>query len=80
MSSAVNRLAMANYYRLSGYWYPFRAVENTFRPGTAFEQIWRRYTFDRHLRLLVMDALERIEITLRTQFAYHHAHSHGPFA
>ena len=75
-----NRLAMANYYRLSGYWYPFRSSENTFRQGTAFEHIWRRYTFDRHLRLLVMDALERVEITLRTQFAYHHAHSHGPFA
>lgn len=27
-----------------------------------------------------MDALERIEITLRTQFAYHHSHGHGPFA
>jgi abortive infection bacteriophage resistance protein len=75
-----NRLVMANYYRLSGYWYPFRTEESTFRPGTCFEQIWKRYTFDRHLRLLVMDALERIEITLRTQFAYHHAHSHGPFA
>jgi abortive infection bacteriophage resistance protein len=75
-----NRLAMANYYRLSGYWHPFRTKENTFRPRTGFEQIWRRYTFDRHLRLLVMDALERIEITLRTQFAYYHAHSHGPFA
>lgn len=75
-----NSLAMANYYRLSGYWYPFQTAQDCFQPGTAFEQIWRRYTFDRHLRLLVMDALERIEITLRTQFAYHHAHSHGPFA
>lgn len=75
-----NRLAMANYYRLSGYWYPFKTGENQFRTGTSFETVWRRYTFDRHLRLLVMDALERIEITLRTQFAYHHSHDHGPFA
>ena len=75
-----NRLAMANYYRLSGYWFPFRTSEDQFRPGTCFETVWRRYTFDRHLRLLVMDALERIEITLRTQLAYHHAHGHGPFA
>ena len=42
-----DRLAMANYYRLSGYWYPFRAEEDTFREGTCFEAIWRRYTFDR---------------------------------
>jgi abortive infection bacteriophage resistance protein len=75
-----NRLAMANYYRLSGYWFPFRTKGDQFHSGTCFETVWRRYTFDRHLRLLVMDALERIEITLRTQLAYHHAHGHGPFA
>jgi abortive infection bacteriophage resistance protein len=36
--------------------------------------VWRR------LRLLVMDAVERIEVAVRTQLAYHHAHNHGAFA
>lgn len=73
------RLSGVNYYRLSGYLYPFRNPDDTYKPGTTFEAIWQRYVFDRHLRLMVIDALERIEIAVRSQLAYHHAHHHGPF-
>jgi abortive infection bacteriophage resistance protein len=80
-------LSMTNYYRLSAYWFTFRREDATrtiryddFLPGTTFEVIWDRYRFDRRLRLLVMDAIERIEITLRTALSYWHAHEHGPFA
>lgn len=78
----IERLRTVNYYRLSGYWFPFRDLPGeTFRPGTAFDVVWDRYAFDRQLRLLVMDALERIEVAIRTQLAYHHAHhSKNPFA
>ncbi len=74
------RLATVNYYRLSGYWYPFRNPDDTFKEGTTFDKVWRRYAFDRRLRLLVMDAIERFEVAIRTQFAHHHAIHHGPFA
>jgi abortive infection bacteriophage resistance protein len=74
------RLASVNYYRLSGYWYPFRTPDDdSFGPNTTFDTVWTRYVFDRRLRLLVMDAVERIEIAVRTQLSYHHAHNHGPF-
>lgn len=84
-SKMIERLKVVNYYRLSGYWYPFRLHDPTnpknrldeFEEDTCFEVIWKRYVFDRHLRLLVMDALERIEIALRTQMSYHHAHKYG---
>jgi abortive infection bacteriophage resistance protein len=75
-----SRLASVNYYRLSGYWYPFRNPDDTFRPGTSFERVWERYVFDRRLRLLVMDAIERIEVAVRSFLAYRHAHHHGAFA
>ena len=68
------QLAAVNYYRLSGYWYPFRNPDDTFKPGTTFEMVWQRYAFDRRLRLLVMDAIERLEVAIRSQLAYHHAH------
>jgi abortive infection bacteriophage resistance protein len=78
----VSRLAVVNYYRLSGYWYTFRKLpEQAFQSGTTFEKVWTRYAFDRRLRLVVMDAVERVEIAFRTQLAYHHAHKYGsPFA
>ena len=76
----IQKLQAVNYYRLSGYLYPFRQADDTFRPGTTLEIVWSRYTFDRQLRLLMMDAIERVEVAVRTQLAYHFAHTYGPFA
>lgn len=75
----VQRLQSVSYYRLSGYWFPFRQEDNLFKPGVAFETIWERYIFDRRLRILVMDAIERIEVAIRSRIAHHHAFSHGAF-
>lgn len=74
------QLTAVNYYRLSGYWYTFRKPDDSFKPGTSFDQVWTTYVFDRRLRLLMMDAIERIEIAVRSLMAYHHAHEHGAFA
>jgi len=86
-TAIVRALQSTNYYRLSGYWYPFRIVDpddkskrlDEFRDNTIFDAIWDRYIFDRELRLLVLDAIERIEVATRSQLMYHHAHAHGPF-
>lgn len=75
----IARLSSVSYYRLTGYWFPFRGGKNQFRNGTTFAEVWSRYVFDRHLRLLAMDAIERIEIAVRTQLSFHHSHTHGPF-
>jgi abortive infection bacteriophage resistance protein len=84
-NSLINCLRIVNYYRLSAYWYTFKKIDpNTgnecFKPGTTFEMIWRRYTFDRELRLLIMNAIEHVEIAiLRTQMVEHFTRIHGPF-
>lgn len=75
----INHLRFVNYYRLSGYLFPFRKKDDHFRPGTTLDVVWRRYTFDRRLRVLVLDAIERVEVALRTQIVYEHAHRYGPF-
>jgi abortive infection bacteriophage resistance protein len=77
----IDRLKAVSYYRLSGYLYPFRNPDNTsFRPGTTLEKVWQRYTFDRQLRLLVIDAIERVEVSVRTRLIYDFTRKHGPFA
>lgn len=55
------RLKSVNYYRIAGYLYPFRMSDGKFKPGTTFEMVWRRYTFDRRLRFLLLDAIERVK-------------------
>lgn len=70
------------YYRLAAYWLPFEAdhATHTFKPGARFVDVLNHYTFDRELRLLVLDAIERIEVSVRSNWAYEMAHRHGPHA
>ncbi len=75
----IHRLKVVNYYRLSGYLYPLRQPDDTYLPGTTLEMIWRRYNFDRRLRILLLDAIERIEVAVRTRLVYHFVQAHGPF-
>lgn len=77
---AISILQKISYYRLSAYFLPYQSVKDTFNPGTTFKQIIDTYSFDRELRLLVFDCIERIEIAIRTQIiyqmAYHYNDSH----
>lgn len=70
----VNRLSAVNYYRLSGYLYPFRQADHSFQAGTTLDSVWDRYVFDRRLRVLILDAIERIEVAVRTQLIYELVH------
>lgn len=76
-AQALHYLSHINYYRLAGYLLPFEVDHalHLLRPGTTFNTLLQLYSFDRELRLLVLDALERIEISLRTSWAYHVAHT-----
>lgn len=71
-----------NYYRLGAYWLPFESDHATheFHPGTRFEDVLDLYVFDRELRLLVLDAIERLEVSARSQWAYQMAQRHGAHA
>lgn len=81
-AEAVFYLQHLNYYRLGAYWLPFEADHAThrFRAGTRFDEVLNLYVFDRELRLLVLDAIERVEVSVRSQWAYQLAHQHGPHA
>jgi len=76
-------LEAVNYYRLSAYWYTFRIPndpDDRLMPGTSLDVVWKRYVFDRQLRLLVIvDAIERVEIAVRTQIVNRHVLAFGPF-
>lgn len=67
---AIDYLQEISYYRLSAYFLPYQKTKNTFNPNTNFKQIIDTYSFDRELRLLVFDCIERIEVAIRTQMVY----------
>jgi abortive infection bacteriophage resistance protein len=68
-----------SYYRIKGYWWDMQTdfKLHTLKPDTWFEDIINRYNFDRQLRLILFDAIERIEIALRTKMIYHLSVSYG---
>jgi len=78
-ATAPHFLGNISYYRLKGYWWDMQAdhTQHTFKPNTYFEDVLLRYDFDRHLRLILFDAIERIEIALRTKMIYHLSLSYG---
>ncbi len=75
------------YYRLSAYCLPFEHAaaaglprDHQFKPGTRFDDMLALYVFDRKLRLVVMEAIERVEVAVRTGWAHELAIRHGPHA
>lgn len=60
-------LVTISLYRLKGFGMPFcHPRTHAFFPNTDFDDMRSLYVFDRKLRLLVIDALERIEIAVRS--------------
>lgn len=78
-------LETVGYYRASAYAYPFRELldigtpretsvqfrGNAFVSGAQFSWIEDMWRFDRDLRLLFLDAIETVEIALRSKVGYH---------
>jgi abortive infection bacteriophage resistance protein len=70
-------LSEISYYRLSAYFIPFQKTKDLFDANTNFENCLSLYLFDRELRLLVFDAIERIEVAIRTQMIYTLSHKYN---
>lgn len=79
--SALRSLRDIGYYRLSAYLHTLREYKSdallghddrldTYVPGSTFELVLELWRFDRRLRLDLLDALEHVEVALRTSVAY----------
>lgn len=77
---AAHYLSNISYYRLRAYTYPFQNNEDENHPfikKVTFEEIINLYVFDRQLRILLFNAIEKIEVSFRTKIIYHYALAHG---
>lgn len=77
-------LQAVGYYRFTGYLYPFRESEqylddagrtrirvlSNYRAGTTLRHAEEIIDFDRRLRMLIMDGVERIEVAVRMRIGY----------
>jgi abortive infection bacteriophage resistance protein len=73
-------LKNVGYYRLTGYMYPFQLADgsHTFKQPTSFDLVLNHYLFDKKLRFIILEAIERIEISIRTNISNTMALKFGP--
>lgn len=70
-SRALCFLEAVSFFRLTPYMRPFQHSDDRhqFEAGTKFSQLARLYDFDRRLRLLAIDAIERTEVAIRAHIS-----------
>jgi abortive infection bacteriophage resistance protein len=81
--AAKEYLQRIGYYRFSGYTLPYQKGghgpdHHEFKVQTPFESVLDRYVFDRKFRLLLLDAIERIEVATRSILSNQIAERHSP--
>lgn len=77
--AAANFLQHVGAFRLKGYWFHLQSPhDKRFADGTTFDNIVSRYEFDRKLRALVFEAVERLEVAVRSAMANHLSLRYGP--
>ena len=57
------------YYRLSAYMYPLLQTpkeQHRYKQGSSFDQVMMLYRFDKKLRLLIFNEIEKIEVAVRS--------------
>lgn len=67
-----NYLMNIGYHRLSAYIYPFYKIPKRdllLKEGTTFEQVLILYRFDKKLRILLFNEIEKIEVAIRSVLA-----------
>jgi abortive infection bacteriophage resistance protein len=80
-AAAIDLLKTVGYYRLTAYIYPFREMlpdrtgtsrqrSDQIKAGITLDHIEALWRFDRKLRLICLDAIETVEIGLRSRLAY----------
>ena len=62
-------LKYIGYYRLSAYMYPLLEMpkeNHIYKQGSSFEKVMMLYRFDKKLRLLIFNEIEKIEVAVRS--------------
>lgn len=66
---AVRYIQNIGYYRLSAYMYPLLCkpkIEHLYKRGASFDQVMMLYRFDKKLRILIFNEIEKIEVAVRS--------------
>lgn len=69
--------ARISYFRLKYYWRDLLDKDDDFIEGSSFNNVIQRYDFDHQLRIILFDAIEIIEVALRSKVINHMSQATG---
>ena len=75
-------LSHVSYFRIKNYSYAFKDYQErdgNYLPDTKFEQIVDLYLLDRKLKLIIFEAIENIEVAVKTQISNIFSYSYGQY-
>lgn len=70
-------LEVNNYYFIMGYKFAFKNNNGTYKNNTSFEDIYSLYTFDKMLKLVILDPILEIEQKLKTIYTNNYSSRYG---
>ena len=75
-------LTNVSFYRFKAYLVPFLKNDGTqnYIPGTSFFKAWQYYDFDAKLRSCVMEAIEQVEVAVKTRMVNYLSKKYGVLA
>lgn len=76
-NAAEDFLRFNNYYRVSGYSLTLRNHDK-FYPSASFQNIMDIYNFDHDFRTLIFDIVTKIEVNVKSVYAYRFSEKYGP--
>ena len=78
---ATHVLGHISYYRFAAYLRPMESDKTTHQlhTGASFENVLALYEFDAKLRALIFDAIQKIEISIRSKMIHEFSLAHGAF-
>ena len=80
-SQAVECLKVVSYFRLANYLRPMETdkLVHAFKPNSYFDNAVDLYVFDKELRMLIFDAVQSVEIALRSKMIHYISLQYGAF-
>lgn len=78
---AINHLKVISYFRFANYLTPMECdkILHVYKPNSYFENAIRLYYFDKELRGIIFDAIQSIEIALRSKITNFVSLKYGAF-
>ncbi|MBR2619180.1 MAG: Abi family protein [Paludibacteraceae bacterium] len=78
---AINHLKVISYFRFANYLTPMECdkILHVYKPNSYFENAIRLYYFDKELRGIIFDAIQSIEIALRSKITNFVSLKYGTF-